>query len=204
MAHSRREDTGGSYEGRAGSRSRTAGSAIAHVCYTGRDQRREARAHVPAHARNYTHRGMATTQTSRPAIGTLNRTGPMADRAVFSGLVAVLLFSVLTIWTYDRWAFAVTQVGIFTLGLIAAFRSTILGGGWPRSWLQLPFFTAIGWGVMQLWAHQSVYRFQTWCAILDWTTLAFAFVIAVQIFQRERLRRNFLVFAAYFGGVLAL
>lgn len=124
--------------------------------------------------------------------------------ALFAGLLLVLAFSVLTIWTLDRWAVTGTQIGIFALAMVAAFRSTILGCGWPRSWVQLPLWTAVIWGLAQLAANRPVYRFATWSAVLGWLTLGFAFAIARQVFEDLALARLFRLFAIYFGAIIAL
>jgi O-antigen ligase len=148
---------------------------------------------------------MATTEATGTAIRGLDRVvRPPGRKALFAGLMLVLLFSVLTVWTHDRWAISSTQVAVFLLALVAAFRSTILGSGWPKNWLQFPLFATVIWGLVQLETNRSVYRYETWSAVLDWITVAFAFVIGVQVFENESLIRGFRLLAIYFGALLAL
>jgi O-antigen ligase len=148
---------------------------------------------------------MATTQSSHAPARQLARfVRPPAHTGLFAGLLLVMVFSVLTIWTLDRWAVTGTQIGIFALAMVAAFRATVRGTGWPRNWVQLPLWTAVIWGLAQLAANRSVYRFATWSAVLGWLTLAFAFGIAVQVFKDASLARLWRRFAIYFGAIIAL
>lgn len=148
---------------------------------------------------------MATTEASGPAFRALNRAASAPGRnALFAGLMLVLVFSVLTVWTHERWALSTNQVAIFCLAIGAAFRSTFLGAGWPANWLQLPLFATVLWGLIQLQADRSVYRFATWSAVLDWLTVALTFVIGLQAFEDGRTAHRFRRLAIYFGALLAL
>lgn len=148
---------------------------------------------------------MATTQSSHAPAGRLERfVRPPAHTALFAGLLLVMAFSVLTIWTLDRWAVTGTQVGIFALALVAAFRWPVRAARRSGNWVELPLWTGVIWGIAQLAANRSVYRFATWSAVLGWLTVAFAFGIAMQIFEDASLARPFRRFAMYLGAMIAL
>src|SRR5271165_6793833 len=121
-----------------------------------------------------------------------------------TGFMIVLTFSVSTIWSLDRWPLMATQLAVVALAILASFRATILSGGWPGTWLPVPFLLASFCGVAQLAVGSTVYPFATEAATLDWLTLAMASFVAGQVFRDPDLVMRFRRFAAWFGGIIAL
>ncbi|MGI8742560.1 MAG: O-antigen ligase family protein [Bryobacteraceae bacterium] len=122
----------------------------------------------------------------------------------FVGLLLVLCFGVLTIWTPNRWAVSGLETGVFAITIVAAWRSGFRAVPWPLDWLQILFAITVIWGLAQLIAHDSVYRFETWSAVLGWLALFFAYSTGLQVFANATLRRRFRVFAIVFGALIAL
>jgi len=146
---------------------------------------------------------MATTKTGRTTSRQL--TEPQAgENALFIGVLLVLCFGILTIWTLDRWATSGLEIGILALASIAALRAGFLSAPWALDWLQIPFALAVIWGLAQLATGHSVYRFETWSAVLGWLVVLFAYSTGLQVFANSSLRRRFRIFAIAFGAFIAL
>lgn len=144
---------------------------------------------------------MATTQTDRAPS---RRLSSRAGGVQFIGLVLVLCFGILTIWTSNRWAVSGLEVGVFAVTILAALRWGFLATPWPVDWLQIPFGLAVLWGLTQLVTGRSIYRFETWSATLAWLTLLAAYSTGLQLFSNASLRRRFRIFAIGFGALIAL
>lgn len=145
---------------------------------------------------------MGPIKTSRTPHHPLN-TG-WGETFEFYGLLLLLSFGILTIWTRDRWATSALEVGVFTLAASAAFRAGFLAASWPVNWFQLPLGIAVLWGMAQLLAGRSVYRFETWVAVLGWLALFLANSVAFQLFDNPVLRGRFRTFAVSFAACIAL
>jgi O-antigen ligase len=119
-------------------------------------------------------------------------------------LAALLFFGVLTLWVRERWALSLLQAGTFLAGMvwIAAWglgRAALRG-----SLLLLPFASAAVWGLLQLALGTTVYRFDTWNAVLFWTTALVLVFISLQALARREERRSFLRLLVYFGFGLSV
>ncbi len=152
---------------------------------------------------------MATTPTSGSDTRELIRRAP-PSRGVpgaalqFAAILLVMCLAVMTNWVPSRWPEAGVQTGIFLIATFAAGRIAFLGAKSPVNWLQVPFASAVLLGLVQLATDQTVYRFQTWVAVLDWLCFLFAFSAAFQVLGTTALRRGLRVFSIFFGGVIAL
>jgi O-antigen ligase len=60
------------------------------------------------------------------------------------------------------------------------------------------------WGLLQLATGQTVYRWETWNAFLNWATYLVLFFLALQLLGRPEVRRSLLRWALHFGFVLAI
>ena len=155
---------------------------------------------------------MATTQTSRTdgrkldrriSRGASSRELPGAELQLVAILLVISL-AVVTAWVPGRWPDAVVHTGFFLIAILAAARVAFLGAPVPVNWLQVPFAAAVVLGLAQLATNRTVYRFQTWLAVLGWLSLLFAFSVAYQVFTNPALRRGLRVFAIYFGGFIGI
>jgi O-antigen ligase len=118
-----------------------------------------------------------------------------------AALAALFVFAILTLWVPAYWPVATFQVGVFTLAgvlLWRAFRSYTL--------LAFPFFPllfAVLWGLMQLGAGLTIYRFETMLAVLRWATFLAVFFIASNIFGPGSTSHRFRKAMVLFAGAVA-
>lgn len=118
--------------------------------------------------------------------------------------MSLLVCGPLIMWSQDRWALAVVQIGIFGLAVAAAWEYAILRRPWLYVRLQWALLAIPAWGCLQISLDRSVYRFDTWTAVLLWLTLAFAFGIACQLFADPNAVRRLQTVATFCGALLAL
>lgn len=121
-----------------------------------------------------------------------------------AAMALLLSYAVLTIWIDERWAWSLFQSAVFALLAGWAVRqgwrpAPVCGSVW---WL--PLCAAPAWGLLQLATSRTIYRAQTWDAVLTWTTYLALFFLALQIFAESRARHWFLRFALYFAFALSV
>jgi O-antigen ligase len=63
---------------------------------------------------------------------------------------------------------------------------------------------AAAWGLLQLLLRTTVYRFDTWEAVLFWSTVFVLVFLALQTLQEEAARRTFLRALFYFGFAVSV
>lgn len=125
-------------------------------------------------------------------------------RSAAAGLALLLSYAILSIWVEERWAWSLVQCAVF-----------LSVAGWAvRQWFRpspvrlspwlAPLCAAPVWGLAQLAAHRTIYRWETWNATLTWATWLAFFFLALQLFQDPAARRWFLRFAVYFGFGLSV
>ena len=121
-----------------------------------------------------------------------------------AALAMLLSYAILSIWIDGRWAWALVQCAVFVW--IAAWAASQLRHPSPVHWsLWLaPLSAAPLWGLLQLAAHRTVYRWGTANAVLKWATWLALFFLALQLFERSSARHWFLRFALYFGCALSV
>jgi O-antigen ligase len=119
-------------------------------------------------------------------------------------LVTLLIFGILTIWVPARWAPGMFQTGAFVLAAVWLAKWIVGGGRAERSFVPALLALAAVWGLVQLAAGWSVYRWQTWNAALYWgANLALCWV-AAQLFSDARARRGLLDLLVWFGLLVSL
>lgn len=124
----------------------------------------------------------------------------MSAAFVLGGL---LVYAILTIWMQESWAWAGFQTGLFA---VAAFWTAAALAGHRRlrgSLLFVPLGCVLLWGLGQMAARQTIYRWASWRSLLTWTTWGAAFFLAVQILGDAKVRRAFLRAMAIFGFILS-
>jgi O-antigen ligase len=118
-------------------------------------------------------------------------------------LALLLFFSILTLWVRERWALSLFQTAVFLLGIAWAallfFRPFPLRASFPL----VPLAGAVLWGLLQLLLRTTVYRFETWNAVL-WSTAFVLFFLSLQVFSDARTRHAFLLALLYFGFILSI
>ena len=110
-------------------------------------------------------------------------------------LTFLLFGSILLLWIPARWPASLFQVGVFALAMPYRPRWT------PVS---IPLAATVLWGLVQLALNRTIYRWETWNAVLTWTTQLVCFLLAFQLFADGRLRNRFLRDLFYFGFALSV
>jgi len=96
------------------------------------------------------------------------------------------------------------QAGSFLLGIAWAAEWALGRLSLRRSFLWLPFAGAAAWGLLQLLLRTTVYRFDTWNAVLFWTSSLVLVAVAVQTLSLDEIRRLFLRFVLWFGFAMSV
>lgn len=123
------------------------------------------------------------------------------------GMLAVLMAAVIVCWSPRYWPVTLLHAGIFALGLAWIGQQVLLGtSAIPVRWslLFVPMAIAALWGLVQLAAGTSVYRFQTSRSVLYWGANAAIMFLGAQFLQSPRVRRRFLMALCIFTGVIAV
>jgi hypothetical protein len=118
-------------------------------------------------------------------------------------LCCLLFYSIAVLWVPERWAWGLFQLSIF--GVTGACLSTALLHRTTLilNWALLPLGAPIVWGSLQLIASRTIYRWNTWIAMLDWATYLGTAFIALQLLRDTRKVEHFLRTVAHFSLVLA-
>src|SRR3990170_7740326 len=103
-------------------------------------------------------------------------------------LAVLLYFSILTDAARERWALSFFQGGVFGLAIVWAIRMLFRPYRLNGSVLFIPLGGTALWGLLQLSMDQTVYRFETWNAVLGWTTNFVLFFLALQILAVPEIR----------------
>jgi len=119
-------------------------------------------------------------------------------------LTVLLFLGILTIWVPDRWAVGLLEVGVFVLAIVWAARTMRRPHRPETSFLLIPLAGAVLWGLLQLLRGWTVYRFQTWNAVLHWGACLVVFWLAREVFSSRELRGWFRRALLYFGIVLSV
>lgn len=119
-------------------------------------------------------------------------------------LTVLLYFSVLTDAARERWALSLFQGGVFGLAIAWAIRMIFRPYRLSGSVLLIPLGGAALWGLLQLFMDQTVYRFETWNAVLGWTTNFVLFFLVLQILAVSEIRRAILRAFLYFAFALSV
>jgi len=120
-----------------------------------------------------------------------------------AALALLLFFGVLTLWVRERWATSVFEAGTFLLGIMWAARWALRPFPLRGSLLLLPLAAVAAWGLLQLFLNSTVYRFDTWNAVLFWTCILVLVFVSIQSLGVERICRNFLRAMLYFGFAMS-
>jgi hypothetical protein len=122
------------------------------------------------------------------------------NRRLADSLSAVLFIGILTSWAPGYWPVALVQAGAFLL------LACVLVAGQPvlTEFVALPVVGLVAWGVWQLAAGTSAYRFETGKAMLYWAANAAVFLVAREVCGSTHTRNRFLRGSLWFGAAVAL
>ncbi|MEK7752347.1 MAG: hypothetical protein AAB654_10560, partial [Acidobacteriota bacterium] len=137
----------------------------------------------------------------------IGSSAPAARRmqaASTAALMALLAFALLTPWVEGRWALSVFQAGVFALGMVWCAGVCLRAGPVRVHGLLIPLGGAVGWGLLQLASGSTVYGWDTWNSLLQWSMNLVLFFVALQVFADPGLRVRFLESLLYFSGALSV
>lgn len=118
--------------------------------------------------------------------------------------VAVVCAGVLTCWAQGYWPVALVEIGAFLAAGIWLAWVMIARKAIPDGWLLFPVCAGALWGVLQLAAGQSVYRFETGKAVLLWAACASVFLVAREVCGHTPERNRLLRSVLWFGAAVSL
>ncbi|HLY20312.1 MAG TPA: O-antigen ligase family protein, partial [Bryobacteraceae bacterium] len=121
-----------------------------------------------------------------------------------AALAALLSYAVLAIWIEQRWAWGLVQLAVFSAAAAWAVHQLLRPAHVRMSLWLAPLAAAPVWGLAQMAIGRTIYRWQTWAAVLDWTTWLGLFFLALQLFESSEARQGFLRFTVYFGFGLSV
>jgi hypothetical protein len=121
-----------------------------------------------------------------------------------TALAWLLAFSILTLWVLERWAVSGVQVGIFLMA--AMWLAGVVVHKYPIrwSWVFIPLTGVVVWGCAQLAFGETVYRWATGNAVLDWGARLSVFFVALQVYDDAAARRRLLRALLWFGFGLSV
>jgi len=125
-------------------------------------------------------------------------------KAVAVLLTVLMLFGILTIWVPERGTVGLLQAGSFLLAIVWAARAVWQPQRPKTSFLLIPLAGTILWGLLQLLMGWTVYRFQTWNAVLNWGTYLVVFWLALEVFRSGEVRSWFRSTLVGFGLALSV
>ena len=119
-------------------------------------------------------------------------------------LAALLSYGILTLWIPGRWALGLYQVA--ALGAVGAWGVWLAVRPSPVRWtgLLLPLLLVPAWGIVQIVSGETIYRWETWNSVLNWTVDCALFFLAFQILAHTPVRERFLKWLLYFGAALSV
>lgn len=119
------------------------------------------------------------------------------------GLAALLFYGILTLWVSPRWALGLYQAG--ALGAVALWGIwlAVRPGSLPWSNLFIPLAAVPLWGLAQVVSGRTIYRWETWNSVVNWTVDLAVFLLAFQLSQDASGRKRFLNWILYFGAGLS-
>jgi O-antigen ligase len=131
----------------------------------------------------------------------------MKIRDLFNGpraLALLLCFGILTLWITERWALSIYQAA--ALGACAAWGIRLLVRPVPVRWssLLIPVALVPLWGLAQATFGLTIYPWETWNAVLNWTANLAIFFLSLQIGGERRSRERFLRWLLYFGAAVSV
>jgi O-antigen ligase len=121
-----------------------------------------------------------------------------------AALALLLFLGVLTLWVRERWAVSLFQAGAFLLGIAWAARWALRPFSLRGGFLLIPFGCAAAWGLLQLLVQTTVYRFDTWNAVLFWATVFLLVFLSSRTLEAAHIRQAFLRALLYFGFVVSI
>ncbi len=126
------------------------------------------------------------------------------DNAGRKVVIALLFLAVLTSWVPGRSLLFLFDGAVFSLAAAWAFTEAGRQGPIARSFPLAPLGGIVLWGLVQLATGSTVYRFETWVSVLDWSALFALFFLSLQFYQDPSARAGLRTAMRYFGFVVSV
>jgi len=119
-------------------------------------------------------------------------------------LASLLMASVLTVWIRERWSVSLFEAGILALAGAWSVRMMLHPYAIRVVPALVPLSGVVLIGPLQLMTGQTVSRWETWNALLQWSTYGMAFGLGLQIGFSPTVRAPFRRAIFYFGFGLSV
>jgi O-antigen ligase len=119
-------------------------------------------------------------------------------------LFFLVCFAIVTLPADGRWGVSLFQAGVFGLAAVWIVWLLVRPFRLAGHVLLIPLAGTALWGLVQLGLNRTVYRFETWTAVLAWTANLLVFFVVFQACQDSEIRRNFRQALLYFGFLLSI
>lgn len=126
------------------------------------------------------------------------------EGAVRKIVLGLLFLVVLTSWVPGRFCTFLFDAGVFALAGAWALQGAVRGVRIVGSVVLAALGGVILWGLAQLATGNTVYRFETWVAVLDWSALVALFFLSLQFYGEPGARAGLRRAMLYFGFVLSV
>ena len=119
-------------------------------------------------------------------------------------LAALLAYGILTLWITERWALGFYQATALAAAAVCAVRLVARPSAFHWTGLLIPLAIVPLWGLVQLAAGKTIYRWETWDSVLTWSVNFALFWVAFQVCGRAHRRERFLDALLYFATALSV
>lgn len=117
-------------------------------------------------------------------------------------LALLLAFGILTLWIPAAWPVSSFEIGVFILSMWAVCR--VKRQPPLLAYPLIPLSFAVGLGLFQLFAHRTVYAYETTQSVVRWLTFLCVFFVASAALHQERELLRFRESMLWFSGCVAL
>ena len=116
----------------------------------------------------------------------------------------VMCAGILTCWAQGYWPVALVEIGAFMAAGIWLVWVITPRQRVPKGFVLFPVCAGALWGILQLAAGQSAYRFETGKAVLWWAACASVFLVTRDVCGRTPKRNRLLRSVLWFGAAVSL
>ena len=125
-------------------------------------------------------------------------------RAGALGLAGLLAYGILTLWVTGRWALGFYQAAALVAAAVCGIRLAARPADFRWTTLLAPLSFIPLWGLIQLADGKTVYRWETWNSVLNWTVNFALFWLAFQVCTRRHRREGLVTLLFSFAAALSV
>lgn len=119
------------------------------------------------------------------------------------GLLIILAYGTMTVWVPQRWALSVLEAALLGAAAVWALATALHPVPIRGSILLAPLGATVLWGLVSA-AGWTVYRHETWEAVVHWSAVFAVFLLGLQLLSDGGERRAFLRGFLYFGFAVSV